>query len=125
MKKGLLFCVFLVWACCSGSWVWAAATLSQLYETPKDQVTTATQPEYKDLQSYVYDGIPGVTAAGGAELILAMGEGGLVTFDYDAGTPKYGIIDRKTSITMGTEEVPLFVTRVVADDAGSITGCRV
>ncbi|MDD3554529.1 MAG: hypothetical protein PHC35_08475 [Deltaproteobacteria bacterium] len=122
MKKGLLFCLFLVWACCSGSWVWAAATLSQLYETPKDQVTTATQPGYKNLQSYVYDGIPGVTTAGGAELILAMGEGGLVTFDYDATTPKYGIIDRKTSITMGTEEVPLFVTRVVADQSNAALG---
>lgn len=97
---------------------WSAATLSQLYETPKDQVTTATQPEYNDLQSYVYDGVKGVTAAGGAELILAMGEGGLVTFNYDSVTPAYGIIDRKTSVTMGTEEVPLFVTRVVADDAG-------
>lgn len=121
MKKRLLFCLFLVWACCSGSWGWAAATLSQLYETPKDQVTTATQPEYNNLQSYVYDGIPGVTTAAnhGAELILAMGEGGLVTFDYDAINNNYGIIDRKTSITMGTEEVPLFVTRVVADDAGT------
>jgi hypothetical protein len=94
MKKGLLFCLFLVWACCSGSWGWAAATLSQLYETPKDQVTTATQPEYNNLQSYVYDGIPGVTTAAnhGAELILAMGEGGLVTFDYDAINNNYGII---------------------------------
>ncbi|MEZ0329838.1 MAG: cohesin domain-containing protein [Dissulfuribacterales bacterium] len=98
---------------------WSAATLSQLYETPKDQVTTATLPEYNNLQSYVYDGVKGVTAAGGAELILAMGEGGLVTFNYDSTTPTYGIIDRKTSVTMGTEEVPLFVTRVVADDAGA------
>lgn len=98
---------------------WSAATLSQLYETPKDQVSTATLPEYNNLQSYVYDGVKGVTTAGGAELILAMGEGGLVTFNYDSTTPAYGIIDRKTSVTMGTEEVPLFITRVVADDAGA------
>ncbi len=97
---------------------WSAATLSQLYETPKDRVTIATQPEYNNLQSYVYDGAKGVTTDGGAELILAMGEGGLVTFNYDSTTPAYGIIDRKTSVTMGTEEVPLFVTRVVADDVG-------
>lgn len=110
----LLFVLFFV----NGK-AWSAATLSQLYETPKDRVTTPASPEYNNLQSYVYDGIKGITSAGGAELILAMGEGGLVTFNYDSTTPAYGIIDRKTSVTMGTEEVSLFVTRVVADDAGA------
>jgi hypothetical protein len=96
--------------------VFAKANLSDLYESPKDRTSSATDPEYDNLQSYVYDGIPGVTAAGGAELIFALGAGGLATFDYDSGTPAYGLLDRETTVNYTGEDEQLFVTRVVADD---------
>lgn len=99
------------------SLVFAKANLSGLYESPKDR-STATEPEYNNLQSYVYDGQRGIADSNNATatLLLALGAGGVATMDYDITNADFDILDRETTVNFTGEDEELFVTRVVGDD---------
>jgi len=94
--------------------VWAKAEMSNLKETPKDRTASSADPEYNNLQSYVYDG---VQTSGAGNVLLALGAGGLASFDSASGN----IFARETVINFTGEDEELYVTRVVADDTDPAT----
>jgi hypothetical protein len=104
---------------------WAKANMSGLKETPKDRTTTATDPEYSNLQSYVYDGfqVSNDGTPGAADCVLALGAGGLVSFANGITDPStFGMLAREEKVNFTGEDENLYVTRAVAEDSDETGG---
>ncbi len=116
---------------------WAKATPGSLKETPKDR-SYSKSPEYRGynrtgLLSYVYDGAavngtfscnfttPGVR--GGAstpELVLALGAGGIATFNYrGVADSNYCTLEKAINATLVGNETGKMLDREDYYDAGS------